>query len=126
MLSQKHYDVLQVNEFHTFVGYKKNKVWLIYAYHQKTGQIVAFVWGKRDLKAAFELKQRLKEQNITYDCIASDYWQSFDTVFADANKRWVGKQHTQAIEGNYCAIRHWIGFAYINACHWCKCQKNRI
>ena len=52
--TQKHYDVLQVNEFHTFVGYKKNKVWLIYAYHQKTGQIVAFVWGKRDLKTTFE------------------------------------------------------------------------
>ena len=32
----------------------KNKVWLIYAYHQKTGQMVAFVWGKRDLKTAFE------------------------------------------------------------------------
>ena len=92
--TQKHYDVLQVDEFHTFVGYKKNKVWLIYAYHQKTGQIVAFVWGKRDLKTAFELKQRLKEQNITYDCIASDHWQSFDTVFADANERWVGKQYT--------------------------------
>ena len=27
--TQKHYDVLQLNEFHTFVGYKKNKVWLI-------------------------------------------------------------------------------------------------
>ena len=111
--------------------------------------IVAFVWGKRDLKTAFELKQRLKEQNITYDCIASDHWQSFDTVFTDANERWVGKQHTQAIEGNHCAIRHRIrravrksccfskslfyhikvfniGFAYINACHWRKCQKNRI
>ena len=52
--TQKHYDVLQVDEFHTFVGHKKNKVWLIDAYHQKTGQIVAFVWGKRDLKTAFE------------------------------------------------------------------------
>ena len=30
--TQKHYDVLQVDEFHTFVGHKKNKVWLIYAY----------------------------------------------------------------------------------------------
>ena len=52
--TQKHYDVLQVDEFHTFVGHKKNKVWLIYAHHQKTGQIVAFVWGKRDLKTTFE------------------------------------------------------------------------
>ena len=122
--TQKHYDVLQFNEFH-IVGHKKNKVWLIYAYHQKTGQIVAFVWGKHDLKTAF------------------------DTVFADANERWVGKQHTKAIEGNNCAIRHRIsravrksccfskplfyhikvfniGLACINACHWRKRQKNRI
>ena len=95
-----------------------HKAFHFYAYHQKTGQMVAFVWGKHDLKMAFELKQRLKEQNITYDCIASDHWQSFDTVFADTNERWAGKQHTQAIEVNNCAIRHWIGFAYINACHW--------
>ena len=63
-------------------------------------------------------------------------------------ERWVGKQHTKAIEGNNCAIRHRIsravrksccfskslfyhikvfniGFAYINACHWRKHQKNR-
>ena len=126
-----------------------HKAFHFYAYHQKTGQMVVFVWGKHDLKMAFELKQRLKEQNITYDCIASDHWQSFDTVFADTNERWAGKQHTQAIEGNNCAIRHRIsravrksccfskslfyhikvfniGFAYINACHWCQCQKNRI
>ena len=51
---QKHYDVLRVDEFHTFIGHKK--VWLIYAYQQKTGQMVAFVWGKRDSKTAFELK----------------------------------------------------------------------
>ena len=101
------------------------------------------------MKTAFELKQRLKEQNITYDWIASDHWQFFDTFSVDANERWVGKQHTKAIEGNNCAIRHRIsrtvrrsccfsnslfyhikvfniGFAYINACHWRKRQKSRI
>lgn len=43
--------------------------------------------------------------------MASDHWQSFDTIFADTNERWVGKQHTQAIEGNHCAIRHRISRA---------------
>ena len=64
--------------------------------------MVSLVWGKRDLKTAF------------------------DTVFADTNERWVGKQHTKAIEGNDCAIRHRIGLAYINVCHWRKRQKSRI
>jgi hypothetical protein len=31
------------------VGKKNRKVWLIYAYHRETGEIVAFVWGKQDL-----------------------------------------------------------------------------
>jgi hypothetical protein len=42
---QSHYDSLEVDEFWTYVGNKKNKVWLIYAYHRVTGEIVAFVWG---------------------------------------------------------------------------------
>ena len=44
-----HYESLEVDEFWTFVGNKKNKHWLIYAYHRETGEIVAYVWGKRDL-----------------------------------------------------------------------------
>ena len=67
--TQKHYDVLQVDEFHTFVGYKKNKVWLIYAYHQKTGQMVAFVWGKRDLKTAWDLCKILQNPLNSYQDI---------------------------------------------------------
>jgi len=40
---QSHYDSLEVDEFWTYVGKKANKVWLIYAYHRSTGEIVAFV-----------------------------------------------------------------------------------
>nr|BAP28834.1 putative transposase [Acinetobacter baumannii] len=46
---QSHYESLEVDEFWNFVGNKKNKQWLIYAYHRETGEIVAYVWGKRDL-----------------------------------------------------------------------------
>ena len=42
---QNHYEALDW----AFVGNKKNKKWLIYAYHRKAGEIVAYVWGKRDL-----------------------------------------------------------------------------
>jgi phage antirepressor YoqD-like protein len=36
---KKHYDSLEVDEFWTYVGRKTNKVWLIYAYHRKSGEI---------------------------------------------------------------------------------------
>jgi hypothetical protein len=49
---QSHYDRLEVDEFWTYAGKKKDKVWLIYAYHRESGEIAAFVWGKRDLKTA--------------------------------------------------------------------------
>jgi len=46
---QNHYDSLELDEFWTYVGNKKNKLWLIYAYHRATGEIVAFVWGERGM-----------------------------------------------------------------------------
>jgi transposase-like protein len=53
---QPYYDCLEVDEFWIYVGKKSNRVWLIYACHRDSGEIVAFVWGKRDLKTARELK----------------------------------------------------------------------
>ena len=42
--------VIELVEIWTYVGNKKDKVWLIYAYHRATGKIVGYVWGKRDYK----------------------------------------------------------------------------
>jgi hypothetical protein len=55
---QKHYDRLKVDEFWTYTGKKKNKVWLIYAYHRTTGETVSYVWGKHNLKTAPDLKKK--------------------------------------------------------------------
>ena len=44
---RQYYQKLEVDEFWTYVGKKKRKVWLIYAYERHTG---VEVWGKRDLK----------------------------------------------------------------------------
>jgi IS1 family transposase len=37
-----------VDEFWTYVGNKGKKYWLIYAYERQSGEMVAYVWGKRD------------------------------------------------------------------------------
>ena len=37
-----HYDTLEIDEIWTFVGSKKNKVWLIYAYDRGSGEIVTY------------------------------------------------------------------------------------
>jgi hypothetical protein len=54
---QTHYDRLEIDEFWTYEGKKKDKVWLIYAYHRGSGEIVAYVWGKRELKTAKKLRR---------------------------------------------------------------------
>ena len=61
---QKQYYTLEVDEFWTFVGSKKQKVWLIYAYHRETGEIVAYAWGKRNTDTARKLRNRLKSLGI--------------------------------------------------------------
>jgi IS1 family transposase len=95
---KNHYDVLKIDEFWTYVGKKSNKMWLIYAYHRASGEIVAYVWGKRDLKTAQKLKKKLKRLGITYDRIATDDWQSFVSTFTETEHD-IGKKHTVGIEG---------------------------
>jgi IS1 family transposase len=81
------------------VGNKSNKVWLIYAYHRDSGETVAFVWGKRDLKTAKKLKQKLSDLGVNYGSIATDEWDSFVTAFKGEN-HFIGKKYTVGIEGN--------------------------
>jgi hypothetical protein len=60
-----HYDCLETDEFWTYAGNKKNKVWLIYAYHRESGETVGYVWGKRDRKTAEKLGKRIKRLGIS-------------------------------------------------------------
>ena len=114
-----HYPTLQIDEFWTFVGKKRNKVWLIYAYDQAGGEIVAYEWGKRDLATVMQLKQRLKALGVTYDRIATDNWAAFLKAFQDEGHQ-VGKQYTVGIEGNNCHLRQRIRRAVRKTCCFSK------
>ena len=122
---QKQYDFLEVDEFWTYVGSNGKKIWLIYAYHRETGEIVAYVWGKRDLKTANKLKKRLKRLGITYGAIACDHWDSFLSVFG-TEAQFRGKQHTVGIEGNNCRLRHRIRRAFRRTCCFSKKLKHHF
>ena len=104
---QSHYDQLEVDELWTFVGKKSNKQWPIYAYHRATGEIVAYVWGKRDLKTVKLPRAKLQKLGVTCAAIASDTWDSFVTGFKGFVQK-IGKFFTVGIEGNNCRIRHRI------------------
>jgi IS1 family transposase/transposase-like protein len=116
---QAHYDCLEVDEFWTYVGNKKNKVWLIYAYHRETGEIVAYVWGKRNKQTARKLRQKIIDLGVSYDTICTDCWDSFIAVFQEDNHK-IGKEYTKDIEGNNCRLRHRIRRAFRKTCCFSK------
>ena len=122
---QSYYDELEVDEFWTYVSNKTQKKWLIYAYHRKTGEIVAWVWGGRNLKTARRLRQKLKDLKITFGQINTDDWKSFTTAFKSDNNV-VGKKHTVGIEGNNCRLRHRIKRAVRKTCCFSKKLFNHL
>ena len=122
---QNYYESIEVDEFWTFVGNKKNKQWLIYAYHRETGEIVAYVWGKRDLATVQRLKAKLKQLGVHYTRISSDHWDSFVTAFKNC-KQSIGKFFTVGIEGNNCKIRHRIRRGFRRSCNFSKKLENHF
>jgi IS1 family transposase len=109
---RSHYDCLETDELWTYVGKKKNKVWLSYAYHRERGEIVAY---NRDIKTAEKLKERIHERGISYELIATDNGDNFLGVFGEGGHL-VGKEHTVGIEGNKCRLRHRIRRVFRRTC----------
>jgi IS1 family transposase len=68
----------------------------------RSGEIVAYVWGKRDIKMAEKLKERIKELGISYDLTAMD---SFFAVFGGSGHL-TGKEYTVRRERNNYRLRH--------------------
>jgi len=102
-----HYKNLEVDEFWSYVGNKENKLWLLYVYSSETGEIICYVFGRRNLKTARKLKQKLSELCISYETTCSGNWRGFVVVLGGVSRR-VGKEYTVGIKGNNCRLRHRI------------------
>jgi len=122
---QCHYESLEIDEFHTFVGSKKNKMWLIYAYSRASKEIVCYVWGRRNHKPARRLRQKLFDLGISFDVIFSDGLRAFVSAFRGL-KHIIGKKNTVGIEGNNCLLRHRIKRAFRRTCNFSKKLINHI
>ena len=116
---RRHYNCLETDELWTYVGRKTNKMWLIYAYHRESGEIVAYVWGKRNLKTAEKLRKRLQRLGTAYGRLGVDNGDSVLKAFAgDGND--AGKAHTVGIEGNNCRVRHRLRRVFRKTCCFSK------
>ena len=99
---QRHYKSVQIDEFWSYVGKKRRKRWLIYAYAPETKEVLAYVIGRRDIKTVKKLYAKLKELEIDEYC--TDNWRAFVSVFADENHK-IGKEFTRDIEGVNNSLR---------------------
>lgn len=119
------YKSIQVDEFWTFVGKKKHKKWLIYAYSCEDKEIIAWVWGKRNKKTALKLRQKLKDLGVRFGSVCTDNWEAFCIAF-QSDKHKIGKAYTTGIEGNNTRLRVRIRRAVRKTCCFSKKLENHI
>lgn len=92
----------EVDEMWSYVGRKKNQRWLWHAIDHESGEVLAYVLGKRSDKVFLKLKQLLEPFEIT--CYLSDDWGSYRRHL-EASEHKIGKRNTQKIERKHLTLR---------------------
>lgn len=95
-------EAAEVDEMWSFVGKKKAPRWLWHALDHRTGEILAYVFGRREDQAFLELKALLVPFGITR--FYTDGWGAY-TRHLDPAHHAVGKRHTQRLERKHLTLR---------------------
>lgn len=93
---------VELDEMWSFVGDKSNQRWLWLAIDHKTGETVAFVFGRRKDEVFIKLKELLDSFNIGK--YYTDNWGSYSKNL-DETKHEIGKANTQTIERKNLTLR---------------------
>ncbi len=105
----QHYQCVQIDEQWSYVGRKKKKVWMLYAFAPEEDKILAFTMGKRNWKTVYNLW--LKIRHLDIDLFMTDSREAFQVVLPQ-QKHLIGKKFTKAIEGINTwfrtRIRRWV------------------
>jgi insertion element IS1 protein InsB len=95
-------DEAEVDEMWSFVGKKQAPRWLWHAFDHRTGQVLAYVFGRRQDEVFLQLKALLDPFGITR--YYTDYWGAYERNLEPAVHR-SGKCHTQQIERKHLTLR---------------------
>jgi insertion element IS1 protein InsB len=95
-------DEAEVDEMWSFVGKKKEPRWLWHALDHHTGQVLAYVFGRRKDEVFLQLKALLEPFGITR--YYTDYWGAYERNLAPEVHR-PGKGNTQQIERKHLTLR---------------------
>lgn len=95
-------DEAEVDEMWSFVGCKKDQRWLWHAIDHRSGQVLAYVLGRRQDEVFLKLKVLLEPFGIAR--FYTDYWGAY-TRHIDADQHQPGKRNTQKIERKHLTLR---------------------
>lgn len=84
--------ILECDEMWSFVGRKKNQLWLWLAIDRKTREIVGFFLGDRSRKSAKNLWDSLPSVYRQCAVMYTDFWSAYETIFPISRHRQVGKE----------------------------------
>lgn len=92
----------ELDEMWSFVGNKGNQRWLWHALDRCSGQVLAYVFGRRKDEVFLELKKLLLPFGIQKYC--TDGWGAYERHIASEQHE-VGKRKTQRIERKHLRLR---------------------
>jgi len=95
-------EAAEVDEMWSFVGKKQAPRWLWHALDHRTGEVLAYVFGRREDCALLELKALLMPFGIRR--FYTDGWGAYKRHLAPELQE-VGKLHTQQIERKHLTLR---------------------
>ena len=92
----------ELEEMWSYVGKKTNPRWLWHAIDRRTGQVLAYVFGRRKDKVFLQLKQLLEPFGIKRYC--TDGWGAYGRHLPVESHE-IGKRKTQRIEQKHLRLR---------------------
>jgi insertion element IS1 protein InsB len=92
----------ELDEMWSYVRSKANPRWLWHAIDHHTGQVLAYVFGRRQDAVFLELKALLEPFGITR--YFTDGWGAYER-HVEAEQHTVGKANTQKIESKHINLR---------------------
>ena len=94
--------ICEVDEQWSFVGNKKNRRWLWYAWEPRYKRIIAHAFGKRNNETLAQLLSLLSPFEIGIYC--TDHFGAYKSALAK-EKHIIGKRFTQRIERTNLTLR---------------------
>jgi IS1 family transposase/transposase-like protein len=92
----------EMDEMWSFVGRKDNPRWLWHAIDHQTGEVLAYVFGRRKDEVFLKLKELLDPFGLTH--YYTDKWGAY-TRHLDPEQHTVSKRGTQKIERKHLTLR---------------------